>query len=155
MDDVASMPDNDRAKAELRIGNVVAEMKDVVELIDRFGRDNGLPSAVTNEMNLCLDEILNNTISYGYADSGRHTIRVSLSIEDSMLVVEIEDDARPFDLRESVAPNVAGGLPTRKLGGVGIHFVKSLLDAVDYARSDGYNRLTLRKKIAEAGNSAV
>ena len=147
MDAVASMSDNDRAKAEIQIGNVIAEMKDVAELIDRFGRDNGLPPAVTNDVNLCLDEILNNTISYGYADNGRHTIRVKISIEDTMLVVNMEDDARPFDVRRSMAPDVAGDLHGRKLGGVGIHFVKSLMDTVDYARSGGHNCLTLRKKI--------
>jgi anti-sigma regulatory factor (Ser/Thr protein kinase) len=147
MDAVASMSDNDRAKAEIRIGNAIAEMKGVAELIDRFGRDNGLPLAVTNDMNLCLDEILNNTISHGYADNDRHTIHVELSIEDGMFVASVKDDAHPFDPRQFPAPDVAGGLHTRKLGGLGIHFVTSLMDAVDYTPSGGHNHLTLRKKI--------
>ena len=151
MDVPHAMSDDDRSKAEIRIGNVVAEMKNVVELVDTFGRDNAVPSVLTNELNLCLDEVLNNTISYGYDDGGRHTIRVALSIEDNVLIAEVEDDARPFDLRHASEPNVSGGLHTRKLGGMGIHFVKSLMDSVDYARSDGYNRLTLRKKIPSAG----
>jgi anti-sigma regulatory factor (Ser/Thr protein kinase) len=151
MDVPHAMSDDDRSKAEIRIGNVVAEMKDVVEFVDGFGRDNGLFPTITNELNLCLDEVLNNTISYGYDDGGRHTIRVALSIEDNVLIAEVEDDARPFDLRHASEPNVSGGLHTRKLGGLGIHFVKSLMDSVDYARSDGYNRLTLRKKIPSAG----
>jgi len=145
------MSDNDRAKAEIRIGNDIAEMKNVVELVDRFGRDHDVPSKFTNAFNLCLDEILNNTISYGYDDSGRHTIQVTLSIESNMLVAVINDDGRPFDLRTSATPKVGGGLRARKLGGVGIHFVKALMDSVDYIRLDGYNRLTLRKKIPSAG----
>ena len=147
------MSDNDRDKTEIRIGNVIAEMTDVVEWVDRFGQDNGLPSALVNEMNLCLDEVLNNTISYGYDDENRHTIRVALSIRDNVLIAEVEDDARPFDLRQSPKPDVSGGLHTRKLGGVGIHFVKSLTDGVDYVRADGYNRLTLRKNIPSVRQS--
>jgi anti-sigma regulatory factor (Ser/Thr protein kinase) len=35
----------------------------------------------------------------------------------------------------------------RPVGGLGIHFIKSLMDEVAYARVDGKNQLRLRKKL--------
>jgi two-component sensor histidine kinase len=32
---------------------------------------------VVNDLNLCLDEILSNTVSYGYLDRGHHDIMVT------------------------------------------------------------------------------
>jgi serine/threonine-protein kinase RsbW len=39
-------------------------------------------------------------------------------------------------------------LTTRKVGGVGIHFMRSLMDDISYTRAAGLNRLRLAKKIA-------
>ena len=44
------------------------------------------------------------------------------------------------------------GLPTaeRRVGGLGIHFVRNLMDKVSYARRDGSNLLKLVKNVAKA-----
>jgi hypothetical protein len=45
-------------------------MEKGVALVEQFGAAHSVPTnQAINELNLCLDEILNNTISYGYDDS--------------------------------------------------------------------------------------
>ena len=134
-------------RAALRIGNTIAEMGKVAAFVEVFGRTHGLPGHVVNDMNLCLDELLNNTISYGYADQGRHFISVSLRIEGLAMVAALQDDARPFDPRRAGAPPRFGGIDPPRAGGLGLRFVNALMDQVDYVRSGKYNQVKLKKML--------
>jgi len=139
-------------QARLAIGNTIAEMARVAEFVDRFGAAHGLAKAIVDNLNLCLDELLNNTISYGYEDQAEHNIAIGLSIADGLLTVEIRDDARPFDPRKPTPAAVGDSLQARKLGGLGLQFVKNLMDDLDYRRIDGTNVVRISKKLgAEAG----
>ena len=89
------------AKDSLVIGNTIAEMDKVVEFVEKFGAAHGIPQAVINDLNVCLDELLNNTISYGYDDRRPHSIVVNLSLAADLLTAEIQDDGKPFDPRKA------------------------------------------------------
>jgi serine/threonine-protein kinase RsbW len=138
-------------KTALRIGNTIAEMSKVAEFVEAFGRNHGLPGNVVNDMNLCLDELLNNTISYGYADAGRHLISVSLQIEGPAMVAALQDDARPFDPRRASLAARSGTLDRPRTGGLGLRFVNALMDEVDYVRSGQYNQVKLKKMLQPPG----
>jgi len=134
-------------KAVLRIGNSIAELSKVAEFVETFGKTHGLPGNIVNAVNLCLDELLNNTISYGYADEGRHFISVGLQIEGQTMVAELQDDAKPFDPRRSHAPRRSSDLGRRDAGGLGLRFVNALMDEVDYVRTGEYNQVRLKKML--------
>jgi serine/threonine-protein kinase RsbW len=131
--------------ATLKIVNAIGELVKVVAFVEAFGRDQGLPARAINNLNLCLDELLNNTISYGYEDAVPRVISVTLTFDGDCLSADIEDDAKPFDPRSTKPPELPRDLASRKLGGLGLYFVNSLMDAVDYRWSDGYNRTVLKK----------
>lgn len=130
-------------KARIAISNSIAEMANVADLVERFGEEQGLPQKAVINLNICLDELLNNTISYGYKDQEAHTITVELSLADDALVAEIRDDGEPFDPRE-VAPPAFDG----RIGGLGVHFVRSLMDEIDYQRVGSLNVVKLKKRLA-------
>ncbi len=132
-------------RASITIGNTIGDMAKVVDLVEGFGAAHDIPRAIRNDLNLCLDELLNNTISYGYDDLGPHSLVVTLSLREGRVIAEIRDDAKPFDPRQvPVAPE--GGLQSRRIGGVGLHFVKALMDEVGYVRVGPQNVVTIAKK---------
>ncbi len=141
-----------RKKVSIEIGNTIAEMQKVVDMVDRFGAANHVPKRVVNDLNLCLDELLNNTISYGYADTGPHRIVVKLSVSKNRLVAEIQDDAKPFDPRSAPAAPPDGTLQSRQVGGLGVHFVKTLVDEMGYIRRGRYNLVKITKRLGEESN---
>jgi anti-sigma regulatory factor (Ser/Thr protein kinase) len=143
-----------QSKATLRITNAIRELTRVVAFVEEFGRNRGAPARAVNNLNLCLDELLSNTISYGYDGSSARVISVSLSLDDGYLKAEIEDDAKPFDPRRSTPPELPRDLASRKIGGLGLHFVNSLMDVVDYRWSDGYNRTTLKKSLQPSAGAS-
>ena len=130
-----------------RIGNKIAEMSKIAEGVDKFGADHALPKSVLNDLNVALDEVLNNTISYAYVDDRPHEIVVSLSLTRDKLIAEVRDDGLPFNPLKAPPPDLSGGSSERRLGGIGVHLVKSLMDDVEYVREGSSNRLRLRKRI--------
>jgi anti-sigma regulatory factor (Ser/Thr protein kinase) len=130
-------------KAQIVIANSIAEMAKVADLVDRFGAEHAIPQPAVDHMNICLDELLNNTISYGYGDDKAHEIAVELSLVDAaLLIAEVRDDGAAFDPRQAAAPAFDGSI-----GGLGIHFVRKLMDRVDYARVGDHNVVTITKKL--------
>jgi anti-sigma regulatory factor (Ser/Thr protein kinase) len=63
--------------------------------------------------------------------------------------VAIEDDGIPFNPLEKETPDTDLPLEERKIGGLGIHLVRNLMDKVSYQRRVDKNRLTLVKNISK------
>ena len=82
---------------ELSLANDVPEIPVAAVKITSFCEENGLAPEIVFDTNLVIDELLTNTISYGYDDDREHRIDLVLRLEGDMLVVEITDDGRPFD----------------------------------------------------------
>jgi anti-sigma regulatory factor (Ser/Thr protein kinase) len=79
--------------------------------------------------NLCLEELVTNTIQYGLHSAPDRVIHVRMSISDEWLEIILKDDAPPFDpFAEAPAPDLDGDLEARPIGGLGVHLVKTLMD---------------------------
>ena len=132
----------------IRVANDLKELAAIAEQVDEFCGQREIAPAVAYQVNLSLDELLTNTINYGYEDGARHEIRIDLSIDGDRLIVRIEDDARQFDLTDS-DPNRAdtdSGLDERMPGGLGIFLVHQMMDTVSYRRENNRNVVLLGKK---------
>jgi serine/threonine-protein kinase RsbW len=104
-----------------------------------------LPQKCLFEINLGLDELFTNIISYGFDDGIEHQIKFSLAKERETLVVQVEDDGKPFNPLEAADPEVSRDLDTINIGGLGIHLVKKMMDDIAYQRVKGKNKLILKK----------
>ena len=130
---------------ELSLVNDLREIGAAAEKIDAFCEARSLPPQIAYAVNLSIDEILTNTISYGYDDEAEHRIDLTLRQEGDTLVVMIVDDGRAFDSSLEREPNVDATLEERALGGLGLFLVQQMMDDVDYRRRDTLNVITLRK----------
>ena len=131
----------------MTVTNDPPQLRLVREQVDVFGQRNNLPSESIFSINLVLDELLTNTISYGYADKAIHTIEIRLELHDDQLNLEIIDDARPFDPRCVKPPKKKGALKDLPLGGRGIYLVRSYMDDLTYQRKRGRNHVTVTKNL--------
>ena len=100
-------------------------------------------------VNLALEELVTNTISYGFTDAGEHVIRISLHLDGPDLHIRVEDDATAFNPLEREAPDLVTPLAERPIGGLGIHFVRTLMDDVRYERVGARNVLSMRKRASD------
>ncbi len=133
---------------EFRLKNNLGEIQLLAEAIEVFGEDNGISVKALFKVNLALDELLTNTISYGYPEGGEHEILISIMLEgESQLLIEIRDDGLAFNPLESAPPDLSLKIEDRPIGGLGIHLVRQMIDEIDYRREDEQNILLMRKFI--------
>jgi serine/threonine-protein kinase RsbW len=135
------------ASCEIRIDNNLSEISRVADMVDGFAARHQFADAVIFALNVALDEILNNIISYGYEDARHHEILVRVALGRGNVEAIVEDDGKPFDPLAAPAPDLTG--KDRKPGGVGLHFVRNLMDEVTYTRRDGTNHLRLMKRLGQ------
>lgn len=96
---------------------------------------------------LSVDEACTNVIEHAYAYNTSGQITVGCVFTAEKFTVTIEDNGAPFDPTTIPEPNVNQGLEERRAGGLGIYFMKKLMDEVKYLRVDDKNLLTLTKNI--------
>jgi anti-sigma regulatory factor (Ser/Thr protein kinase)/class 3 adenylate cyclase len=139
---------NDRPQSsELRlaVSNDLAVIARIASAVDSFCAERRIGTDIAYAVNLAIDELLTNTISYGYRDRTEHTIEIVLGATANRLTLVIRDDGEPFDPTLAAAPDVEAEMDERAVGGLGIHLVRTMMDSVEYRRSDGHNEVTLTK----------
>jgi serine/threonine-protein kinase RsbW len=127
------------------------DIRRAIDLADEFRDRHRLPERDADAVNVMLDELLTNSIRHGLRGSGDHEIAVKLHCADGEIVVEIEDDGVAFDPTKAGTPDTRGSLAERKVGGLGIAFVRSLADSFEYQRVNGRNHVILRRRIRREG----
>ena len=135
---------------EINFNNQLSELDRFNQTLTEFGRQHDLPAKVMHDLNLALEEILTNIISYGYTDNREHEIKVILSVQPGEMRVDVEDDGQSFNPLEAPEPDTTKPLEERTIGGLGIHLVRKLMDGLEYKRQGERNFLTLKKKTEES-----
>ncbi len=136
-------------KVSFKLKSNLSELDTLCEHLERFGQSIGLSSKCIFEANLALDELFTNIISYGFDDKNEHTIKITIAHQDDHLVFSIEDDGVPFNPTKAKTPDLECTIEECKIGGLGIHLAKNLMDEVCYQRCENKNILTLKKNIKE------
>lgn len=132
----------------ITIVNQLAQLDEVARVIEIQSDEWGIPMSLSLNLNLVLEELITNIIFYGYDDKNEHKISIRLSKDDEIIRIQLEDDGKEFNPLLLTAPDIDGSIEDRKIGGLGIFFVRKIMDDITYLRSEGRNILTLTKKIA-------
>jgi len=117
--------------------------------LEQFGRAHNLPAKMMFQLNLALEELFTNIVSYGYADQAEHTIQIHLAMEKGSLIVRVEDDGVPFNPDQAQSPDLKCPLEERQIGGLGVHFIKKFMDKMVYERRNGKNILIMKRTIGD------
>jgi anti-sigma regulatory factor (Ser/Thr protein kinase) len=135
----------DRVSFELR--NSLSELDTLCQSLQQFGEALGLANKTLFQISLAMEEIVSNIISYGYTDDAVHWIKIVILHEKGTLTIRLEDDGIPFNPLWSQEPDCECPLDERKVGNLGIHLCKKVMDDVIYERFGNKNVLTLKKAI--------
>ena len=136
-----------KKKVSFKLKSNLSELDALCQKLEKFGQSLGLSQKCIFEANLALDELFTNIISYGFDDKNEHTIRITISLQNDELVFNIEDDGMPFNPTKVESPDLECTIEECRIGGLGIHLAKNLMDEVCYQRCNDKNVLTLRKNI--------
>lgn len=138
------------APRSIVIRNDVSELARVGAWVKDWARQNDLPTPTAERIDMCSVEAVTNIVTHAYADDAAHQIRLSLERDAQVVALEIEDDGSAFDPRVLARPQRAASLADAKIGGLGVHIVRSLSDELEHQRIGRLNRLRLVFRLRSA-----
>jgi serine/threonine-protein kinase RsbW len=138
-----------RDKVSLVLRNNLSQLDEVRRNLEEFGESLGLSKKSAFQINLAMEEVFCNIISYAYTDKREHWITITISHEKDTLVLRIEDDGTPFNPCEVEAPDLTCPLEERQIGGLGCYLMRCCMDDIVYERRGNKNVLTMKKAIGE------
>ncbi len=108
----------------------------------------GVNQVVIDKVVLAVDEACSNIIRHAYKPPTNGDITVKLSVEDEQLTITLMDKGVSFDPQTIQSPDMKQYLSEKRVGGLGIHLMRLLMDNVEYyTNTDGLNTLKLTKRI--------
>jgi anti-sigma regulatory factor (Ser/Thr protein kinase) len=134
-------------KIEIRLANGLADIEKLSSVLEHFFNQQGLDIQVKNQVNLVLEELYTNTVNYGFAGVADGYVEISILNRGSHLDIVYQDNGIAYDPLQQDDPELTLNIEDRPIGGLGVFFVKTLTDHVEYLRKDGFNVLKMLKNL--------
>jgi len=116
------------------------------ECVARAAETAGLDARAVYAVRMAVDEACTNIIEYAYGGEGRGDIECTCHIDDEGLTIVLHDQGRPFDPESVPEPDRDATIQECKIGGLGLYFMRQLMDKVHFEFTDSGNTLTMVKR---------
>lgn len=104
---------------------------------------------IIGAVQLATEEAVVNIISHGYnRESG--IIEVFCRVSEDAVTICIRDEAPEFNPLDLPSPDIDADLLDRRIGGLGVHLIRSLMDDVRYKYTGSGNCLIFSKKMLDS-----
>ena len=118
----------------------IEELQRLMSEVEDLARRENWPEGLVFRTSLVLEEIAINIVNYSH--SGKFD--VLLASDDETVRIEVVDSGDPFNpLTDAPAPDLESDVGDRRVGGLGVHFVKTMMDEVSYDRKGDRNHLLM------------
>jgi serine/threonine-protein kinase RsbW len=109
-----------------------------------FLEAGGLRGEIVSDVVLAFEEVGANVVGHAYVGSEPGKLWLTAQVASDCVRLEIRDAGPPFDPLRAAAPDLEAHWRELRVGGLGIHIVRSLAQRAEYTRRDGRNCLALR-----------
>ncbi len=128
----------------------IGGLRDLRDFAEKAALQSNLSKEDTFAFKLATEEICTNIIQYGYEGRDSGLISLAFECDDSLAKLTIRDDGKYFSPEEAKMLDVNENWNKREIGGLGIYFVKELMDQVSYGKDENdTNVLVLEKKLSQ------
>jgi serine/threonine-protein kinase RsbW len=122
-------------------------LEQISKFIEQSGHEARLDDTAICRCQLAVDEACTNIIEHAYEGEGHGSIDIVCEPEPEAgeLVITIEDHGKRFDPDAVPMPQLNADLEEMQVGGLGLYFMRQVMDAVEFSYEDGSNKLVLVK----------
>ena len=111
------------------------------------GKQAGLSDKAVYAVQTAVDEACTNIIDHAYGGENIGVIECGYEINSNGLIITIQDHGRPFNPEIVPEPDLTSKLENRRERGLGLYFMKRLMDEVQFEfDSDDGNTLRMFKR---------
>ncbi len=137
-------PGRIRSAMKLRLPARLESLNEFMAFVAAHAGESGFPPKRIKEIELAVEEVLVNIFQHAYpGEGGEVEVRWRAEGGHPGPAVVIEDEGRPFNVLAVPDPDLGAGLAGRKVGGLGVYFLKKMVPDVEYAREGEKIILTL------------
>lgn len=137
--------------ADIQVDVIIPTQTKYLDLIgsigERIGRELDLYSgdrdALAYQLNLVLTEATTNAIKHSNYQGPKNCVRITIHIQEDELDIKVFDHGQGFDIESVPIPD----FDNPKENGMGIYFIKTLMDSVTYTRMEEVNVLEIKKSL--------
>ncbi|MEK6572502.1 MAG: ATP-binding protein [Bacteroidota bacterium] len=131
---------------EQKFKREIRSLEKIFDFISGFSTANRIGDSDVFVIKFVVEEIFTNMVKYN--SMSNKDILVSLRRHSNTLSISLIDfDVDPFDLTKTEEVDIHQSLRERKVGGLGLHLVKKMVDKVDYEYKNRESRVTLTKTL--------
>jgi serine/threonine-protein kinase RsbW len=132
-----------------------SSLDDIRDFYTQAAKEAELDKGSIYDVQLAVDEAASNIIDHAYEGEDKGEIECSYKATPGKLEVIMRDHGKSFNPKSVKPPNLKAKLNNRKEHGLGLHFMKTLMDSVDFSfNSQGENILTMIKMKKEPEDQA-
>jgi anti-sigma regulatory factor (Ser/Thr protein kinase) len=142
--------DSGLPKIIFELRNDLSELDRLIDHLEEFCQRFSLPMSTVCQLEVAIEDVFVNTVTYGYNDCSEHQINVTIAYRNESIIVELEDDGIPFNPLCAKVPDIRCPIENRETGGLGIYLTKRLIDDIAYERSSNKNHLRMNNKVGNA-----
>ncbi len=121
-------------------------LAEIATFVRQAGEDAELSNFDIYAVETAVDEACSNIIEHGYEGEDLGEITVSVEITGESLTVILKDGGRSFDPSGIPDPKLNAPLEEREAHGLGLYFMKQLMDEVRFDFDPSGNTLTMVKR---------
>ncbi len=122
------------------------QLTPICEFVTDAAAAAGLGESERAHCQLAVDEACTNIIEHGYGGENRGAISVTCEVAPGEIVITIHDQAQHFDVSAVPEPDLQAPLDEMRIGGLGLYFMRHVMDAVEFSYEGGGNKLVLVKR---------
>ncbi|MFH2102616.1 MAG: ATP-binding protein [Chloroflexota bacterium] len=122
------------------------QLDSIREFVGQAARDADMGDVEIYHLQMAVDEACSNIIEHAYAGMEAGDIECTCVNSDVGLTVILRDHGKPFAPSLVPEPDLSADLLSRRVGGVGLHIIRSLMDEVMFEQlGESGNVLTMVK----------
>ena len=140
-------PNKSRA-CELTVPGRLENLATICEFVGQAAQQAGASKRAIFDIKLAVDKACTNIIEHAYGGDGGE-ICLRCECDGDNFEVVIQDHGRPFDPQAVPKPDVQAELDRRQEGGLGLHFMRCLMDEVHFRFDHQRNELRMVKHLQE------
>ena len=124
----------------------ISSLDAIFNFVNEFVTSCQINESFSFVITLVIEELFTNMVKYNRSTGG--DITIGIEKRDQQLIVTLTDyGVEGFDVTRSGDVDITQSLQERKVGGLGLHLAKKMVDKLEYEYSKGESRTKFTKNL--------